>query len=704
MNSEYAKYVFAEDVMKQRLDIELFNRFKAIRDEGKALSESVADRVAEAMRLWAMENGATHYTHWFIPLTGLSAGKHEAFLSGVKNDHPIYTFSGNMLIKGEGDASSLPSGGLRATFEARGYTAWDPTSPAFILGTTLYIPTAFYSYHGEALDQKTPLLRSMQAVNAAATRLLHLLGETDVKSVKATVGAEQEYFLIDRDYYSRRLDLMVTGRTLFGAKPPKGQELGDHYYSRIRTRVMAFMEDLDRTLWSLGVPSKTRHNETAPAQYEVASIFSTVNIALDHNQLVMQVIRSVARRHNFGCLLHEKPFDGVNGSGKHNNWSLATDGGENLLSPGDNPAENTRFLLFLAAVIRAVDRYGDLIRLSASSHSNDLRLGGHEAPPAIISVFLGSQISAVLDKVASSKTDEAIAIDKKAGLKLGVGQIPELFIDNTDRNRTSPFAFTGNRFEFRAVGSSENCGAAMIALNAAVAHQLGEFLAEVETLTAKGEAKEKAIFEVVKRYIKESAPIRFDGNGYSDEWKAEAKKRGLDCETSVPVIFDSYLSESSVKMFEDTGIFNKKELHSRCEVKWETYVKKIQIESRVLGDLAMNHIIPVATEYQSKLLDNVSKMAALFPEDLDKKLSAQNRLIIERIAGHTSEITLGVEKMTNERKVANKIESEREKALAYHNNVVPSMDAIRYHIDKLELIVDNEMWPLPKYRELLFVR
>ncbi|MDR3188753.1 MAG: glutamine synthetase III [Prevotellaceae bacterium] len=699
----FGQNVFSYEKMKDYLSKTTFKTLSAAVKSGAPLTHDIADEVAQGMKQWAIEMGATHYTHWFQPLTGGTAEKHDAFAEFNSEKQIIEEFSGKLLVQQEPDASSFPSGGIRNTFEARGYTAWDPASPAFVVGDTLCIPTIFISYTGEALDYKAPLLKALSAVDKNAVKVCKFFDES-VTKVFSYLGWEQEYFLVDGALWAGRPDLVLTGRTLMGHDSAKNQQLEDHYFGHIPSRVLAFMTELEVEAHKLGIPVKTRHNEVAPNQFELAPIYEETNLAVDHNLLVMSVMRRVARRHGFRVVLHEKPFKGVNGSGKHCNWSLGTDTGVNLLAPGKDAVSNLQFVTFVANVLKAVYKHNALLKASISSATNAHRLGANEAPPAIISVFLGSQISAVLDKVASSKTDDAIAIDKKAGLKLGVGQIPELFIDNTDRNRTSPFAFTGNRFEFRAVGSSENCGAAMTALNAAVAHQLGEFLTEVEALIAKGAAKEKAIFEVVKKYISESAPIRFDGNGYSDEWKAEAAKRGLDCETSVPIIFDSYLSESSVKMFAETDVFNKKELHSRCEVKWETYTKKIQIESRVLGDLALNHIVPVATEYQSRLLDNVAKVNTLFAEDLSKAMSAQNRLIIERIANHTNEITLGVANMINERKVANKIENEREKALAYHNNIVPRMDAIRYHIDKLELIVDNEMWPLPKYRELLFVR
>ncbi|MDR3297585.1 MAG: glutamine synthetase III [Prevotellaceae bacterium] len=702
--SEYfGQNVFSLEKMGKYLSKGTFKTLSSAISTGAPLSHAIAEEVAQGMKTWAMEMGATHYTHWFQPLTGGTAEKHDSFAELDGKGGMVEDFSGKLLVQQEPDASSFPSGGIRSTFEARGYSAWDPASPAFVVGDTLCIPTVFISYTGEALDYKAPLLKALTAVDKNATKVCRYF-DPNVSKCYSYLGWEQEYFLIDDALYAGRPDLLLTGRTLMGHDSAKNQQLEDHYFGHIPSRVLAYMSDLEIEAYKLGIPLKTRHNEVAPNQFELAPIYEETNLAVDHNLLVMSTMRRVARRHGFRVLLHEKPFKGINGSGKHNNWSLGTNTGVNLLSPGKDAKSNLQFVSFVACILKAVYRHNALLKASISSATNAHRLGANEAPPAIISVFLGKQISAVLDKVASSKIDEAIVIDKKAGLKLGIGHIPELFIDNTDRNRTSPFAFTGNRFEFRAVGSSENCGAAMIALNAAVAAQLGEFSTEVDALIGKGKEKEKAIFEVVKKYINESAAIRFDGNGYSDEWKAEAAKRGLDCETSVPLIFDNDLTKQSVKMFTDVNVFNEKELHSRCEVKWETYTKKIQIESRVLGDLALNHIVPVATEYQSRLIDNVSKIATLFSEDQSKAISAQNRLLIERIANHTNEISLGVDNMVNERKNTNKIESEREKAIAYHDQIVPLMETIRYHIDKLELIVDNQMWPLPKYRELLFIR
>ncbi|MDR1227256.1 MAG: glutamine synthetase III [Prevotellaceae bacterium] len=699
----FGKNVFSLEKMKSYLSKSSYKTLLNTIETGMPLSHDIADEVAQGMKHWAIDMGATHYTHWFQPLTGGSAEKHDSFAEFDSERNMVEEFSGKVLVQQEPDASSFPNGGIRNTFEARGYTAWDPASPAFVVGDTLCIPTIFISYTGEALDYKAPLLRSLAAIDKNATRVCKLFDE-NVQKVHSYLGWEQEYFLVDEALWAGRPDLMLTGRTLMGHESAKNQQLEDHYFGHIPSRVLAFMTDLEVEALKLGIPVKTRHNEVAPNQFELAPIYEETNLAVDHNLLLMSTMRGIARRHNFRVLLHEKPYSGVNGSGKHCNWSLGTDTGVNLLSPGKDALSNLQFVTFVANVLKAVYKHNGLLKASISSATNAHRLGANEAPPAIISVFLGTQVSAVLSKVVKSTSEEAIVFDKKAGLKLGIGHIPEIFIDNTDRNRTSPFAFTGNRFEFRAVGSSENCGGAMLALHAAVAEQLNDFTEEVEARMKKGEAKEKAIFEVVKAYIKDSTAIHFDGNGYSDEWKAEAAKRGLCCETSVPVIFDAYLAKDSVKTFSNTNVLTERELHSRCEVKWEMYSKKIQIESRVLGDLAMNHVIPVATEYQSKLLDNVAKVAAHFPETLSGAMSAQNKLIIERIANHTNEITVGVQSMVDERKKANKAGSERDKAIAYHDNVIPRMATVRYHIDKLELIVDNEMWPLPKYRELLFIR
>lgn len=699
----YGKYVFNREKMFKYLPKKTYDKLVDLIDNNTPLSREVADSVADGMKRWAMELGVTHYTHWFQPLTDGTAEKHDAFIEHDGKGGVVEEFSGKLLIQQEPDASSFPNGGIRNTFEARGYSAWDPSSPAFIMDKTLCIPTIFISYTGEALDYKAPLLRALNSVDKAATEVCHYF-DTNVKKVCSYLGWEQEYFLVDESLYAARADLMLTGRTLMGHESSKNQQLEDHYFASIPSRVAAFMRDLEIECQKLGIPVKTRHNEVAPNQFEIAPIFEEANLANDHNLLLMSIMEKISRRHNFRVLLHEKPFKGINGSGKHNNWSLGTDTGVLLFAPGKTPQENLQFITFVTNTIMAVHKFNGLLKASISSATNAHRLGANEAPPAIISIFMGKQLTDILNKIENSVTEEAILLDGKVGLKLGIAQIPELLLDNTDRNRTSPFAFTGNRFEFRAVGSSANCASAMIALNAAVADQLRQFKTEVDAEIAKGIAKEKAIFDVLKKYLKESEAIRFDGNGYSEEWKEEAAKRGLDCETSVPLIYDAYLTPESIKMFADTNVFTEVELHARNEVKWEMYTKKIQIEARVLGDLVMNHIIPVATRYQSSLLDNVYKVKALFPADKVEKIAAQDMVLIEKIANHLSVINEKVTSMVDARKVANKIESEREKAIAYHDTVAPLMDEIRYHVDKLELIVDNEIWPLPKYRELLFIR
>ena len=699
----YGMNVFNRDAMRKFLSKETYKLVIGAIDNGKSLDREVASHVAAGMKMWAMEKGATHYTHWFHPLTDATAEKHDAFIEHAGKGQVMEEFEGKLLAQQEPDASSFPSGGIRSTFEARGYTAWDPSSPAFIVDDTLCIPTIFISWTGEALDYKTPLLKALAAVNKAATETCQFF-DPKVKSVYANLGWEQEYFLIDESLYSARPDLMLTGRTLMGHESAKNQQLDDHYFGSIPTRVSAFMTELEYEGYKLGMPLKTRHNEVAPNQFELAPIYEECNLAVDHNLLVMDIMQKVAAKHNFRVLLHEKPFAGINGSGKHNNWSLCTDTGVLLYNPGKNAEENLLFITILANTLMAVYKNNAVLKASIASATNEHRLGANEAPPAIISAFLGKQITAVLDKMEASTTDEAIQFDAKGVLKMGVGQIPELLIDNTDRNRTSPFAFTGNRFEFRAVGSTANCASAMTTLNAAMAAQLTDFNAEVKKRIATGETKEKAIFAVVRELITASKNIRFDGNGYSDEWKVEAAARGLDCEVSVPVQYDAFMMPEVVAMFEKTGVFTKAELHARNEVKWETYVKKIQIEARVLGDLALNHIIPVATRYQSTLLDNVSKLKSLFDKPKFDKMATEKLAVIEQIELHLSTIQSKVGMMVDARKVANKIESEREKAIAYHDTVSPFFNEIRYHIDKLELIVDNEMWTLPKYRELLFIR
>jgi glutamine synthetase len=703
--SEYfGSLVFNKEKMFKYLSKKTYDKLIDSIDNSTPLDHATAADVASGMKKWALEKGATHYTHWFHPLTEGTAEKHDAFAEPDGKGGIIEKFSGKLLIQQEPDASSFPSGGIRNTFEARGYTAWDPSSPAFIVDDTLCIPTVFISYTGESLDYKAPLLKSIEAVSKAAVEVCHLFpSSVDVKKIYSYLGWEQEYFLVDEDLYAARPDLLLTGRTLMGHESSKNQQLEDHYFGAIPTRVQQFMKELEIEAWKLGIPVHTRHNEVAPNQFELAPVFEECNLANDHNLIIMALLRKIARKHGFRVLLHEKPFKGINGSGKHNNWSLGTDTGLILMAPGKTPEDNLRFITFVVNVLKAVYKHNALLKASISSATNAHRLGANEAPPAIISSFLGAQLSSVFGHLANSQ-EENFNLAEKQAFQLDIARIPELFIDNTDRNRTSPFAFTGNRFEFRAVGSSANCGGALLALNAAVAEQLKLFKAEVEGKVSKGKKVQDAIIEVLRSEAKACKAIHFDGNGYSDEWKKEALKRGLDCETSVPLILDAYLSPSSIKLFESTGVLTQKELEARNEVKWEVYTKKIQIEARVFGDLAMNHIIPIATKYQSILIDNVYKLKELFPADKAKQLSAKNLEIIEDIAKHTIFIKDEVDKMIEARKVANKIENERQKAIAYHDKIVPMLEQIRYHIDKLELIVDDQIWTLPKYRELLFIR
>ena len=690
--------VFGRGVMRKYLNKQTYDALIDTMENGTPLTLDIADGIAAGMRRWALDNGADHYTHWFQPLTGGTAEKHDSFSEPDPDGGVLEEFSGKLLVQQEPDASSFPNGGIRNTFEARGYSAWDPASPAFIVGTTLCIPTIFISYTGEALDYKMPLLRSISAIDRAATEVCRYFDKS-VERVFSYLGWEQEYFLVDESLWAVRPDLMLTGRTLMGHESAKNQQLEDHYFGAIPERVMSFMRDLEYECLMLGIPLKTRHNEVAPNQFELAPVYEQTNLANDHNQLLMTVMDKVARRHNFRVLLHEKPFKGINGSGKHCNWSIGTDTGVNLIGPGRTPAENLQFITFLVNVISAVHRHNGLLKASIMSATNAHRLGANEAPPAIISTFLGSQISTVLDKLEHSKSDDTIRFDAKNVFKMsGVQHIPSIFLDNTDRNRTSPFAFTGNRFEFRAVGSSDNCAEAMIVLNTIVAEQLTDFKREVDALIESGKRKERAIYEVLKRMIKQSRPIHFDGNGYSEEWKAEAAARGLDCETSTPLIFDRYLDKATVEMFERMGVYNRVEVEARTEVKWETYTKKIQIEARVLGDLAMNHILPIASKYEGMLLDKAYKMKELgIPATSDIEL-------IKRIQSHTAAIQTLCGEMIEARKVANRLSGERAKAIAYHDTVALYLDDIRTHIDKLEEIVDDQLWPLPKYRELLFLR
>ena len=702
--SEYfGKYVFTRDKMFKYLPRDVYMKMADVIDNGTRLDRSIADAVAKGMKQWADENGVTHYTHWFQPLTEGTAEKHDAFIEHDGKGGMIEEFSGKLLVQQEPDASSFPSGGIRNTFEARGYSAWDPTSPVFIMDDTLCIPTVFISYTGEALDYKAPLLRALRAVNNAATEVCHYF-YPDVKKVTCNLGWEQEYFLVDEGLYSARPDLMLTGRTLMGHDSAKNQQMDDHYFGTIPDRVQAFMKDLEIQALELSIPLKTRHNEVAPNQFELAPIYEETNLAVDHNMLLMSIMKRVARKHGFRVLLHEKPFAGINGSGKHNNWSLSTDTGILLHGPGKTPEETLRFVVFIVETLMAVYRHNGLLKASIMSATNAHRLGANEAPPAIISSFLGKQLSELLEHIEKADKKDLFFMAGKQGVKLDIPEIPELLIDNTDRNRTSPFAFTGNRFEFRAVGSEANCASAMIALNTAVAEALTDFKTRVDALIAAGEDKTGAILDVIREDLKTCKPIHFDGNGYSDEWVKEATARGLDVETSCPLIFDNYLSTESIKMFESQNVMNAKELAARNEVKWETYTKKIQIEARVMGDLSMNHIIPIATQYQSQLAKNVLNMYEIFPKEEAAALTARNKDIIKEIAERTQAIETGVEELVNARKIANRIESEREKAIAYHDTVAPKLEEIRYQIDKLELIVSDECWTLPKYRELLFVR
>ncbi len=694
----FGEKVFGRNVMRKYLDRTTYDALIQTMDKGTPLSAELADRVAAGMRQWALDNGADHYTHWFQPLTGGTAEKHDSFSDPDGKGFVIESFSGKVLAQQEPDASSFPSGGIRNTFEARGYSAWDPSSPAFIVDTTLCIPTVFIAYTGEALDYKVPLLRAMTAVGEAATEVCHYF-DKNVSRVHTYLGWEQEYFLLDESLWAARPDLVLTGRTLLGHESAKNQQLEDHYFGAIPARVINFMKELEYESLKLGIPLKTRHNEVAPNQFELAPVYEEANLANEHNQLLMTIMDKIARRHHFRVLLHEKPFKGINGSGKHNNWSLGTDTGVNLFSPGTTPAENLQFITFLVNVLAAVHRHNGLLKAAIMSATNSHRLGANEAPPAIISAFLGTHLSSVLDKLARSKDDNAIRFDAKSVLRMsGISQIPSILLDNTDRNRTSPFAFTGNRFEFRAVGSSDNCAEAIITLCSIVAEQLREFKREVDEKIAGGMKKDKAIYEVVKRLIKSSRPIHFDGNGYSDEWKQEAKRRGLDCETSAPLIFDNYLSKPSVKMFSTTGVLSKVELEARTEVKWETYTKKIQIEARVLGDIVMSQILPVASKYEAILLDKVYKMRQL---GLDGEADVA---LLNDIQSRSTALHRLVHDMVEARKVANRIDDQREKAILYHDTVAIFFDDIRDHIDKMEEVIDDQLWPLPKYRELLFIR
>ncbi|WP_314664629.1 glutamine synthetase III family protein [Prevotella aurantiaca] len=702
-SEQFGKYVFSRDKMYKYLPVDIFNKMMDVMENGERLDRSIADGVANGIKKWAKDHGVTHYTHWFQPLTEGTAEKHDSFIESDGKGGMIEEFSGKLLVQQEPDASSFPSGGIRNTFEARGYSAWDPTSPVFIIDDTLCIPTIFISYTGEALDYKAPLLRSLRAVNNAAKEVCQYF-YPDVKKVHTNLGWEQEYFLVDEDLFFARPDLMLTGRTLMGHDSAKNQQMDDHYFGTIPERVQAFMKDLEIHSLELGIPVKTRHNEVAPGQFELAPIFEECNLAVDHNMLLMALMKKVAHRHSFRVLLHEKPFAGINGSGKHNNWSLSTDTGILLHKSGKNTNDNLRFVVFIVETLMGVYKHNGLLKASVMSATNDHRLGANEAPPAIISSFLGRQITDLLEHIEKADKQNLFTVNGKQGIHLDIPEIPELLIDNTDRNRTSPFAFTGNRFEFRAVGSEANCASSLIVLNTAVAEALTNFKQRVDALTEQGEDQMSAIIEIVRQDIKTCKPIHFDGNGYSDEWKLEAARRGLDCESSCPICFDTYLCDESVQMFEAMNVMKHNELKARNEVKWETYTKKIQIEARVMGDLAMNHIIPVVTHYQSRLAKNVSSMIDIFGKEEGELLTARNVKILRDIAEHIQAIEMGVDELVEARKIANKIDCQREKAIAYHDIITPKMEEIRQHIDKLELIVSDEMWTLPKYRELLFIR
>ncbi|MBO7119849.1 MAG: glutamine synthetase III [Bacteroidaceae bacterium] len=707
----FAKYVFNRQKMQHYLPADVYKKMCDVIDGTAPLDMATADAVAAGMKKWAMELGATHCTHWFQPLTEGTAEKHDGFVEHDGKGGMIEEFTGKQLVQQEPDASSFPSGGIRSTFEARGYSAWDPTSPVFVFGDTLMIPTIFISYTGEALDYKAPLKKSLKAVDKAATAVARYF-YPDVKRVVSNLGWEQEYFLVDEGLYAARPDLMMTGRTLLGHDSAKNQQMDDHYFGSIPMRVAAFMKDLEIKALELGIPCKTRHNEVAPNQFELAPIFEETNLAVDHNMLIMSLMKKVARKHGFRCLLHEKPFAGINGSGKHNNWSLSTDTGILLHGPGKTPLDNLRFVTFIVESLMAVYRHNGLLKASIISATNVHRLGAAEAPPAIVSSFLGKEISELLEHLEGQGTgegepggtdDEVISISSKQTLSLDIPQIPELTQDNTDRNRTSPFAFTGNRFEFRAVGSQQNCAAAMIVLNTAMAEALTDFKTRVDALIAEGLEPTKAILRILREDIKTCKPIRFDGNGYSEAWKQEAARRGLDVETSAPVILDQYLKPETVKMFQRMNVLSKAELEARNDIKLDTYIKKVQIEARIFGDICMNHIIPVATRYQTQLIDNVHRMKQIFPAETADRLNSTNLSLIRQMGEHNTFIIENVERLIEARRVANRIKDGRERAIAYHDTVAPLIEEIRYHVDHLELIVDDELWPLPKYREMLFI-
>ncbi len=698
----YGTNVFNISAMRAHLTDEAFKSVVAAIKNGERIERHVADQIATAMKDWAMSKGVTHYTHWFQPLTGSTAEKHDAFFTPIEDGKAIEQFEGSLLVQQEPDASSFPNGGIRNTFEARGYTAWDPTSPAFIMGTTLCIPTIFIAYTGEALDHKMPLLKALHCIDKAATDVCQYF-DKEVNKVKATLGWEQEYFLVDAALFNARPDLMMAGRALVGNMPAKGQQLDDHYFGSIPERVLSFIQEMEMEALKLGIPVKTRHNEVAPNQFECAPIYEDADLAVDHNLLLMDVMEKVARKHDFRVLFHEKPFAGVNGSGKHNNWSLSTNTGVNLLSPGKNPKTNLRFLTFFVNTIKAIADYADVLRTSIASASNDHRLGANEAPPAIISVFIGTQLSEMLDKLEKSIKAGRMTPEDKTELKLNIGKIPQILLDNTDRNRTSPFAFTGNKFEFRAVGSTANCSSAMVAINAIVAKQLIDFKKAVDTRIEKGDKKDEAILKELQKLIKESKKIRFEGNGYGEEWVKEAAKRGLNNFKDTPSALEVMKSKMYIDLFESQGILTKREIEARHEVELENYILKLQIESRILGDICNTNIIPAAIKYQSELIGNANGLQAILGKEGAAMSSVQIDLI-KRIANHLNELYKNVGEMIEARKVVNKIVDSEEKAFEYCNKVKPYFETIKYHSDRLERIVGDEYWPLPKLRELLFAK
>jgi glutamine synthetase len=690
--------VFDNSKMKDYMSKEAFQAIVSAGVSGTPITREVAENIATAMKSWAMGKGVTHYTHWFQPLTGTTAEKHDSFFEPDSNGIAVEKFSGGALVQQEPDASSFPNGGIRSTFEARGYTAWDPSSPAFIFGKTLCIPTVFVSYTGEALDYKAPLLKALSALDKAAVDVCHLF-DKGISKVNASLGIEQEYFLVDLALFNARPDMLLTGRSLFGHSSAKNQQLDDHYFGSIPERVLAYMQDFETEALKLGIPLKTRHNEVAPSQFECAPIYEEINLAIDHNQLLMDLMDKVAKRHHFKVLLHEKPYAGINGSGKHNNWSLITDTGKNLLAPGKTPKNNLMFLTFFVNTVKAVHEHSDLLRASIASVNNDHRLGANEAPPAIISIFLGSQLNDVLDEIETSRISKKAK--EESTMWHSIPKIPTILLDNTDRNRTSPFAFTGNKFELRAVGSSANSSNPMTVLNMIMAEQLVKFKAEVEKLLKKGEKKDVAILTILKKYIKESKNIRFEGNGYSDEWAAEAEARGLSNIKTTPKALDALISEKSTKLFKDTGVFSEREAHARHEILLEDYYKKLQIEARVIGDMVTNVIIPAAIKYQTSMIENVKGLKDI---GLGEETYSVQMYIIKQISEHVSIIKKNVEQMVTERKAANVIEDVRDKSIAYDEKVKSYFEPIRYHVDKLELLVDDNIWPLPKFRELLFIK